>query len=192
MTPTGLNPRRNGLRLPVPVLVALMVCACNGDFERMRDQPRYEPYGASTIFPDGKAMQQAPAGTVAVEAVEEAAPARFDLPTLQLGQERFNVYGSPCHGVLGNARTPVAAHMPLRQPPSLHEPRIVALSPQQIFTVVTTGYGFMPPYSSQLTTRERWAVVGYVRALQLSQSTSIDALPSDVQTEARAALEVTR
>lgn len=177
--------------IPGLLAVVMMLSACNGDFERMREQPRYEPYAASTIFADGKAMQQAPAGAIAVEA-DEPPPARFDVATLQLGQERFNVYCSPCHGVLGDAQTPVAAHMPLRQPPSLHEARIVALSPQQVFAVVTSGYGFMPPYSTQLSARERWAVVGYLRALQLSQARTIDSLPADLQREARAALEVSR
>ena len=174
------------MRGAAAVTVALMLTACSGDFERMREQPRYEPYAASSVFADGKAMQLPPAGTVAVEI--DPPPAAVDLPLVQLGAARFNVYCSPCHGLTGDARTPVAARMPLRQPPSLNEPRIVSLSRDELYTVVTNGYGFMPPYSMQLTARERWAVVAYVRALQISQSTTIDALPQDVQQEARAAL----
>ncbi len=181
-------------RLGVVVALAIAAsaaAACGGDFERMRDQPRYERYGSSTVFADGKAMQPPPVATVPVER-DDPGPIRWDLAALELGHERFDVYCSPCHGVLGDARTPVAAHMPLRQPPSLHEQRIVALAPEQLFAVVTNGYGFMPPYSGALTARERWAVVGYVRALQRSQSARLDALPASVQQEARAALEAGR
>ncbi len=164
---------------------------CGGDFERMRDQPRYERYAASAAFPDGKAMQPPPAETIPVE--QDALPTgRWDLATLELGQERFDVYCSPCHGVVGDARTPVAARMPIRQPPSLHEPRIVGLPTERLLAVVANGYGFMPAYSGALTARERWAVVGYVRALQRSQSARLDALPAPVQQEARTALEARR
>jgi len=172
------------------VVLCVVVAACSGDFERMRDQPRYDTYGASTVFADGKAMQQAPAATVPVES-DVAQPA-IDLALLQLGQAKFDVYCAPCHGVLGDADTPVAAHMPLRQPPSLHEPRIVALSRDQVYGVVTNGYGFMAPYSTELSTRERWAVVAYVTALQRSQSASMDRLPAAIQREAQSALEGAR
>ena len=169
------------------VAAAAMTAACGGDFERMRDQPRYERYSPSTIFADGKSMQAPPAATIPIEH-DDLVPTRWDMTALETGQQRYDIYCSPCHGVLGDARTPVAAHMPLRQPPSLHEPRIVALAPAQLFAVLTNGYGFMPPYASALTARERWAVVGYVRALQRSQGTPLAALPAPVQQEARAAL----
>jgi mono/diheme cytochrome c family protein len=168
------------------LVAAAVLTACGGDFERMREQQRYDPYGASGVFTDGKVMQRAPAATVPVE--NDVGPDTVDLPLVQLGQSRFDVYCSPCHGVTGDARTPIAARMPLRQPPSLHESRIVALSREELYGVVTNGYGFMPPYSIQLTARERWAVAAYVRALQISQSTTLEALPRDVQQEARATL----
>ncbi|HVZ24285.1 MAG TPA: hypothetical protein VG871_24600, partial [Vicinamibacterales bacterium] len=100
--------------LVVPLLFAV---ACNGDFERMRNQARYDLYASSGVFADGKAMQHAPPHTLSVE--ERAARPAVDLALLQLGQDRFNVYCAACHGVLGDGNTPVAAHMALRQPPSL-------------------------------------------------------------------------
>jgi mono/diheme cytochrome c family protein len=168
----------------VPLL--LVAAGCNGDFERMQSQSRYDLYARSGVFADGKAMQEAPSHTVAVE--DEGERPTVDLALVQLGQDRFNIYCAACHGVLGDANTPVAAHMSLRQPPSLLEPRIVAFTIDRLYATITDGSGFMPSYAPQLDLRERWAVVAYVRALQRSQSTPLDALPRDVQAEARAAL----
>ena len=166
--------------------IVLTTAACNGDFERMRHQDKYKLYGESGVFGDGNAMQAPPAGAVPIEV--EQAPQTIDLSLVQLGQERFTVYCAACHGVLGDGHTPVAAHMPLRQPPSLHDPTIVAFTPERIYTVITQGYGFMPSYATQLSVRERWAVVAYVRALQRSQASTLATLPADVQQEARGAL----
>jgi mono/diheme cytochrome c family protein len=174
--------------LAIVILCALVAAACDGDFERMRDQPRYERYGGSAVFPDGKVMQQPVPATVPIETDASEPTQRWDMSTLVVGQERFAVYCSPCHGVIGDGQTEVAAHMPLRRPPSLHEARIVAMAPDQVLAVITHGYGFMPPYAEAMSAAERWAVVGYVRALQRSQATQLDALPESVQREARVAL----
>jgi len=173
-------------RCAAAIIVLVTSAGCNGDFERMRVQPKYEPFAASTIFADGKVLQHAPAGTVAVE--RDPRPAAIDLALVQTGRVRFDVYCSPCHGVLGDAQTPVAARMPLRQPPSLHEDRIRTMGDEEIYTVISNGYGFMPPYATQLSERERWGVVGYVRALQRSHATSLESLPPEVRGEAQAAL----
>lgn len=174
---------------PAIVMVhVLAMAACSGDFERMREQPRYERYGASAVFADGKVMQQPLPGTVPIESDAAVPTPPWDMSTLAVGQERFAVYCSPCHGVLGDGHTVVAAHMPLRRPPSLHEPRIVAMTADQVLAVVTHGYGFMPPYAEAMDAADRWAVVGYVRALQRSQAAQLDALPASVQQEARVAL----
>lgn len=168
------------------VTIVLTLAACSGDFERMRDQEKYKLYATSGVFGDGNAMQAPPAGAVPIEV--EQTPQQVDLSLVQLGQDRFNVYCAACHGVLGDGNTPVAAHMPLRQPPSLHDPAIVAFTPERIYGVISQGYGFMPSYATQLSVRERWAVVAYVRALQRSQASTLNALPAGVQQEARGAL----
>jgi mono/diheme cytochrome c family protein len=174
------------MRTLVLVGLVLTVAACSGDFERMRDQEKYKLYAQSSVFGDGNAMQAPPAGAVPIEV--EQPPQRIDVALVQLGQDRFNVYCAACHGVLGDGDTPVAAHMPLRRPPSLHDPAIVAFTPERLYAIVTQGYGFMPSYAPQLSVRERWAVVAYVRALQRSQASTLTALPADVQQEARGAL----
>jgi mono/diheme cytochrome c family protein len=178
------------VRGALAAIALCVVAACSGDFERMRDQEKYKLYAESTVFDNGNAMQAPPPGAVPTEA--ESAPPPIDLSLLQLGQERFNVYCAACHGVLGDGRTPVAAHMPLRQPPSLHDPLIVDFTPDRLYTIVSKGYGLMPSYAPQLSVRERWAVVAYVRALQRSQASTLSTLPADVQQEARARLGAQR
>jgi mono/diheme cytochrome c family protein len=183
--------KRRRIAVATAAAAAVMAIACNGDFERMRTQAKYQPYGPSTTFVNGSAMQPAPVGAVSVER-DDATPLRPDLASLQEGQQRYDVYCTPCHGVVGDAETPVADHMSLRKPPSLHEPRIVALTPAQVYGVITNGYGFMPPYSPALSARERWAVAWYVQALQRSYAVRLDSLPSAMQAEAQAALTGSR
>jgi mono/diheme cytochrome c family protein len=153
-------------------------------FERMLVQPRYEPYGASSFFPDGRAMRIPPSGTVSRERLADSAllPASTPAgatndpiqvmplqPTAELlatGQARFGVYCAVCHGALGNGESVVGSNMVECPPPSLLSAAMRAMPPATLFTVITDGFGRMPPYAAELPARERWAVVAYVRQLQ--------------------------
>lgn len=184
-----------------PVLLALMVLAsaCNdapnvdSALSRMMQQPKGETYGASPIFADGRAMRPLPDGVVAIEhdvtTGDEAQPPPFTLEMLERGRDRFDIVCAVCHGILGDGDSVVAHNMELRVPPSLHEPRIVAFSPTQIHRVIDEGYGLMPSYRSHLSLSDRWAVVAYVKALQLSQRITIVSLPENLQEEAFKSLE---
>ena len=185
---------------------ALATTACEGphlgspwDFERMLVQPRYDPYEASAFFADGMAMRRPPAGTVPWRSPDapsplletpsgDTIPVPVDDALLARGRERFDIVCSPCHGLDGRAETPVAQSMALRPPPSLHEPRLRALDAAALARVVAQGYGLMPSYAPLLDARDRWAVVAYVQALQLSQHAALAALPPDVRSEAERAL----
>ncbi len=160
--------------------------------ERMIHQPSDKPQEASDFFADGSAMRRPPDGTVphdALLAPEEvlrgtrggvpvgSIPVPVDLARLQRGRDRFEIYCGACHGVLGDGRTPVAAHMPLRPPPSLLDERIRGLPAGRLFQVVSEGYGLMPSYAEELSVADRWAVVAYLRALQLSQRVPLAELP---------------
>ena len=170
------------------------------DFERMRNQPRYDLYDRSPVFDNGTGMRLLPAHTVPVEPwtgeVDAApAPVRADAipvhvtPALMAtGRHRFDVFCSPCHGVTGDGQTPVARNMQLRRPPSLLDPRIRALSVGSIFTVITEGYGLMPSYAYQIRPQDRWGVVAYVRALQRRAGVALDELPPAVRADAEAHL----
>ena len=189
-----------------PVSVAALVCGgtmalgCNVDLERMLDQKKAEPFEASAVFSDGKAMRVPPAGTVAAnrqlgppELVSgrtregsyiDRIPVSIDAARLSRGEQRFQIFCRACHGALGDADSPVAAAMELRKPVKLLEPRIAALPAGQVYRVISEGFGLMPSYGTQLAIEDRWAVVAYVQALQLSQSAKLAELPEELQVEA--------
>src|SRR5215475_16191633 len=98
---------------------------------------------------------------------------------LARGRHRFEIVCSTCHGLVGNGDSMVADNMATRLPPSL-----VALGARPVgffFKAITEGYGLMPSFAGEVPTDERWAVVAYIRALQLSQNAPVSALPADVQ-----------
>ncbi|HET7549911.1 MAG TPA: cytochrome c [Gemmatimonadaceae bacterium] len=174
----------------------LSVAACSREhgtvapsFERMLVQPRYEPYGASSFFPDGRAMRIPPSGTVSRERLADSAlipaamaPAALTdsmQPTpvesmplqpsdelLAVGQSRFGIYCAVCHGVLGDGNSTVAKNMVECPPPSLLSAAVRALPPATLFQVITDGFGRMPPYATELPVEQRWAVIAYMRQLQ--------------------------
>jgi mono/diheme cytochrome c family protein len=149
------------------------------DWSRMITQPKLLPYGASDQFADGRAMRPLPAGTVAREVDPPAAPITRGL--LERGRERYAIVCAPCHGVAGDADTPVARAMQRRPPPSLHEPRVVALAPEALDRVIAEGYGVMPGYAGLLSAADRRAVAAYVRTLELAWTAKLDALPPAVR-----------
>jgi mono/diheme cytochrome c family protein len=169
----------------VAVLGLALATGCAEDLQRMLDQQKSEAYEASSAFEDGRVMRTPPLGTVPHNAGDtrpQAAP-ELTAQLLDRGEDRYRVFCQPCHGALGDGRTEVARSMTLRKPPSLHEPRLMRLVPADLFQVVTEGYGLMPSYAAQLAPNDRWAVVAYVRALQLSQSVELSALTPPIREE---------
>ena len=181
------------------VIALLWLCGCEWDLERMLDQKRYDPYEPSEHFDDGMVMRRPPVGTVPrsrviappalTRGVQDGEPV-VQIPVevtpalLERGRNRYDIFCSPCHGVLGYSNTRVAANMTLRPPPSLHEPRIRDYPPGRIYRVIGEGYGLMRSYAAELPIIDRWAVVAYVQALQLSQNARLDELPAELQKEA--------
>jgi mono/diheme cytochrome c family protein len=150
-------------------------------WSRMLEQRRGDPYSASSVFADGKTMREPPRGTVARDDDPPRPPITREL--LTRGRVVFERTCATCHGMAGNGQSVVATKMTRRPPPSLHEDRLRALSEEQIFTVATNGYGLMPAYGDMLSADDRWAVVSYVKALQLSQHASVAALPPDLRAQ---------
>lgn len=166
--------------------------------ERMLQQRRADPYAASSFFADGRVMRMPPEFSLAREQYVPdarlrtgrdergyltALPVPLSRPLLLQGRAAFERVCATCHGVLGDGVSVVAEKMELRKPPSLHEPRLVALSPGQTFEVISVGYGLMPALAPLLDLNERWAVVAYLRALRLSQSAPVATLPAALQRE---------
>jgi mono/diheme cytochrome c family protein len=94
---------------------------------------------------------------------------------LDVGHRRFDIYCATCHGLLGDGRSPVAANMSLRLPPDLHDRAAMAVG--HYYQVIANGFGLMPGYAAELSVEERWAVIAYLRALQLSQRAPLSMAP---------------
>ena len=175
----------------LPVIAAVLLTACPR-LDPMQRQQKYKAYQASEYYDDGLAMRQPPPGTVPYGGLVEQvvatgrgadgkpvalSPVPVDARLLALGRQRFDITCAVCHGVLGDGESQVALNMALRRPPSLHLYRDVPDG--HIYQVVTEGFGLMPSYAHTLSVRDRWAIVAYVRALQLSQNATLDQLPPE-------------
>ncbi|MBY0497712.1 MAG: cytochrome c [Cyanobacteria bacterium] len=159
----------------------------------MHDTPRYEAFEASQSFPDGRASRSAPVGTVARgwlrddealytgkingEFIEEF-PFAIGAADLARGQQRFNIYCTPCHGRLGDGNGMVVQRG-LRQAASYHQDRLRQEEAGYFYDVITNGFGAMQGYAEQIPVRDRWLIVAYVRTLQLSQHASLADVPAD-------------
>ena len=164
-------------------LTLVLAAGCRMD---MHDQPRFESYEASNFFPDGRASRVPPEGTVAQGQLRdddllytgkldgqdsELFPFPVTLDLLERGQDRFNIYCSPCHDRVGTGHG-VVVRRGMKQPPSFHIVRLKEAPPGHFFNVITNGFGAMFSYASRLKPEDRWAVIAYIRALQLSQGAS--------------------
>ena len=172
--------RRNFL-VAATMLSMLGATACRQD---MHNQPRYKPLAATNFFGDGRSERPTIADTVARGQLHlddarytgkengkdvESIPIQITRADLARGQERFNIYCSPCHGRLGDGRGMIV-HRGFRQPPSYHDPRLVTAPVGYFFDVMTNGYGAMYSYASRVAVDDRWRIAAYIRALQLSQN----------------------
>ena len=180
----------------VPVLA--FAAGCRQD---MHDTPRYEAYEASTIFADNRASRIPPAGTVARgwerddealytgkiagQAVDEC-PFAIGRDELLRGQQRFNIYCTPCHGRLGDGNGMVVSRG-LRQAASYHQDRLREEKLGYFYDVITNGFGAMQGYAEQIPVRDRWLIVAYVRTLQMSQHASVNDVPAEHRGELDAA-----
>jgi mono/diheme cytochrome c family protein len=93
------------------------------------------------------------------------------------GQDRYSIHCTPCHGALGDGRGVIVSRG-LKQPPSFHMDRLREIPAGHFFDVITNGLGAMQDYSAQIVPQDRWAIVAYIRALQLSQNATLDDVPA--------------
>src|SRR5215468_6481834 len=174
------------LCLYVAITLIFFAVACRQD---MQDQPKYKPLAASRFFSDGKSARQLVDGTVPYSPEVKATPPTdlskmTTLPfaltpqVMDRGQDRFNIYCSPCHGRLGYGNGMVVQRG-FRAPPSYHIDRLRQAPVGHFYDVMTNGFGAMPGYADKLPPDDRWAVTAYIRALQLSQNATIDDAPPE-------------
>jgi mono/diheme cytochrome c family protein len=162
----------------------------------MHDQPKYEPLEAGPMFNDGQSARPLVEDTVARGHLEDdeqfftgkvngqladTLPYAVTAEMVNRGQERFNVFCSPCHDRAGTGRGMVVRRG-YRQPPSFHDQRLKDAPVGHFFDVMTNGFGAMPDYRGQIPAADRWAIVSYIRALQRTTgaSTAPEPQPSPV------------
>lgn len=180
----------------VVVLCALaFVAGCRQD---MHDQPKYEPLEASALFPNGASARVPVEGTVARGLVNEdealyagkvggaavtEMPFAITAADLDRGQQRFNIYCTPCHDESGNGNGMVVQRG-YRKPPSFHIDRLRQADPGYMFDVISNGFGAMPDYKAQIDVRDRWRIVAYIKALQMAPGVgapdATDSVPTPV------------
>ncbi len=167
----------------------LFTSGCRQD---MQDQPRYKPLAATNFFGDGRSARPAIDDTVArgqlhIDSARftgkvngkdiDFMPIQITKADVERGQQRFNIYCSPCHGQLGNGHGMIVSRG-LRQPPSYLDPRLVDAPIGHFFDVMSNGYGSMYSYASRVAVDDRWRIAAYIRALQLSQNAPADVAAS--------------
>jgi mono/diheme cytochrome c family protein len=172
----------------------LLASGCRQD---MHNQPKFIPQRGTSFFEDGRSSRPQVEHTVARDQVdvddyfhtgllngkeENALPFRVSAEVLARGQERFNIYCTPCHSRVGNGEGMIVQRG-YKPAGNFHDAKRLAEPLSHYFVVMTNGYGAMPDYSSQLTPQDRWAVAAYIRALQLSQNATSSDLPSGAKVE---------
>jgi len=173
------------------LVLALCLAGCEKAARNMYEGARTHPLAASEEFPDGMASRHAVEGTeehargVAAETSSgrngaresrerEEADAAATMPypmtmaLLRRGQERFAIYCTPCHGMLGDGDGMVVRRG-FPRPPSYHIERLREAPDRHIYEVIRDGFGVMYPFADRIEPADRWAIVAYVRALQKSQ-----------------------
>jgi mono/diheme cytochrome c family protein len=177
------------------LLAAASLALGSGCRQDMHDQPKYKPLAASTFFRDGQSARPLVSGTVARGHLDEdeefhsgktasgellgVFPMAVTADALKRGRERFDIYCSPCHDRTG-AGLGMVVRRGFKQPPSLHVERLRQAPPGHFFDVMTSGFGAMPDYRSQVSAADRWAIAAYIRVLQRSQQATLaDAPPEE-------------
>ena len=172
--------------------------ACRHD---MQQQPKYTPLSRSWFFADGRSARPIPPGTIATDEVNldpatdlgavngqfvTTIPIPVTADLLARGQERFDIYCSPCHGRSGFGNGMIHDRG-FEAPANLNGDRVRNAPPGYIFQVIANGYGAMAAYGYQVTSsRDRWGIVAYIRALELSQGATLADVPADQRSKLEA------
>ena len=156
----------------------------------MANQPKNRPLSPSEFFGDGRSERPLVENAVAHGAIADDElfvpkdsnnfPLTVDLKLLGRGEERYNIFCSPCHGLQGDGNGMVAMRG-MKRPPSYHQERLRLVPNGYVYDVMTNGFGQMLGYSAQIPLRDRWAIIAYIRALQLSRNMKAADLPAELR-----------
>ena len=178
-------------------LIALCAGACffftgGCDYlkQDMANQPKNKALSPSPFFEDGRSERPLVENTVARGALANDAlfvpkdsnnfPLPVDLKLLERGEERYKIFCTPCHGLQGDGNGMVAMRG-MKRPPSYHQDRLRQAPNGYFYDNVTNGFGQMLGYSAQIPPRDRWAIIAYIRALQLSRNAKAADLPAELR-----------
>lgn len=187
------------------LLAAVLVAGCRGSRSEsppihlnpnMDQQDRFDPQEPSSFFADGRAMRPPVPGTIARGSLREddhlyrgkvgdtyattlPAGVTLDQKLLERGQKRYDIYCAPCHDQSGQGRG-IIVERGLTPPPTYHSDRLRTAPLGYVYEVVSNGVRTMPSYAAQIPVHDRWAIVAYVRALQLSRVATLDQIPGDI------------
>jgi mono/diheme cytochrome c family protein len=175
---------------PVGLLAVLALAGCRQD---MHDQPRFKPFAKSDFYSDLRSERPPVEGTVARGELHadtyfytgkvgnnpgDYMPFPVTQEVLERGRQRFDIFCAPCHSRTGDGNGTVPARGFPRKPPSYHTERLRKTPLGYFFDVITNGFGIMPDYASQIPARDRWCIVAYIKALQLSQDATMADVPA--------------
>jgi mono/diheme cytochrome c family protein len=168
--------------------------------QNMDTQAKLKPYRNSEFFADGRGMRTPPEGTVARGKLKEddhyyrgtmsgelvdSFPAALPVNTefLQRGQDRYNIYCTPCHGQAGDGQGLVSKRLPVKAP-TFHSSHLYKQKLGHFYDVISNGIRSMPAYAQQIPEADRWAIVSYVRALQVGQNPKALEIKAEAEAEA--------
>lgn len=169
--------------------------ALGGCRQDMHDQPKYQPYEASPFFSDGRASRPAVPGTVARGQldldehlmggrVSGELAASFPMPVdrvlLERGRERYQIFCTPCHGLVGDGDGMIVRRG-MKRPESFHLDRLREAPAGYYFDIITRGFGVMAPYGDRLRPEDRWAIAAWIRVLQRSHRGTLEDVPEGVR-----------
>ena len=193
-----MNTKTRGRLCACGLAAGLLAAGCRQD---MHDQPKYKPFAKSDFFADRRSARPLVDGTIARGHLRDDAvlytgkaagkpvdafPVAVTAAVMARGQERFDIFCSPCHGRTG-AGDGMIVRRGYRKPPTFHQDRLRQAAPGYTFDVITNGFGAMPDYAQQIPVGDRWAIVAYIKALQRSQNAAVGSVPAEARTALDAA-----
>ena len=173
-------------------VVLLLGSGCEHLVQDMATQPKNRPLSPSTFFEDGRSERPLVENTVARGSIADddlfvpkdsnAFPLPVNRDLLDRGEERYKIFCTPCHGLQGDGNGMISMRG-MKHPPSFHQDRLRQAPNGYFYDNITNGFGAMQGYSAQIPPRDRWAIIAYVRALQLSRNARAADLPAELREE---------
>lgn len=187
-----INTHSTSTRLKLSVAATIALAATIGCRQDMHDQPKFFPQRGTTLYADGRSVRPQVANTVGRDQLSQdtyfhtgmgdgkegdGLPFPVTAQVLERGQERYNIYCTPCHSRVGNGEGMIVQRG-YAKAGNFHTARLESAPLGHFFHVITNGYGAMPDYAAQVNPADRWAIAAYIRALQLSQNATQADVPA--------------